>query len=88
MKTLVIIAHPNLEGSRVNQRWTQELLRYPNDIAVHELYKAYPDWNIDVPREQHLLEAVDFALRCQRKTCGRRGAALFRRVRCLVSGQR
>ncbi|SEU27706.1 NAD(P)H-dependent oxidoreductase [Paenibacillus sp. NFR01] len=62
MKTLVIIAHPNLEGSRVNQRWTQELLRYPNDIAVHELYKAYPDWNIDVPREQHLLEAYDHVI--------------------------
>ncbi|OBZ18481.1 NAD(P)H oxidoreductase [Bacillus sp. FJAT-27264] len=57
MKTLVIIAHPNLEDSRVNQRWKEELLRYPNDITIHEIYKEYPDWNIDVPREQKLLEA-------------------------------
>ncbi|MWC29142.1 NAD(P)H-dependent oxidoreductase [Paenibacillus sp. MMS18-CY102] len=57
MKTLVIVAHPNLEVSRVNQRWKEELLRFPNHIAIHEIYKEYPDWNIDVSREQKLLEA-------------------------------
>ena len=57
MKTLVILAHPNIDDSRVNKRWKQELVQYPDEIAIHELYKEYPDWNIDVEREQRLLEA-------------------------------
>ncbi|CAM3165914.1 NAD(P)H-dependent oxidoreductase [Paenibacillus lupini] len=62
MKTLIILAHPNLEVSRVNQRWKEELILYPNDITIHEIYKEYPDWNIDVPREQRLLEAYDHVI--------------------------
>ncbi|WP_236344033.1 NAD(P)H-dependent oxidoreductase [Paenibacillus plantiphilus] len=62
MKILVILAHPNLEVSRVNQRWNEELLQYPNDITIHELYKEYPNWSIDVPREQSLLEAYDHVI--------------------------
>ncbi|MEK5405917.1 NAD(P)H-dependent oxidoreductase [Paenibacillus sp. FSL W8-0439] len=57
MKTLVILAHPNIENSRVNQRWKQESLRYSNEITIHEIYKKYPNWNIDVLKEQKLLEA-------------------------------
>lgn len=57
MKTLVILAHPNIENSRVNQRWKQELLRYSNEITIHEIYKEYPNWKIDVLKEQKLLEA-------------------------------
>lgn len=56
MKTLVILAHPNIEDSRVNQRWKQELLQYTNEITIHEIYKEYPNWSIDVLREQKLLE--------------------------------
>lgn len=59
MKTLVILAHPNIDDSRVNKRWKQELVQYANEIEIHELYKEYPDWNIDVDREQQLLEAHD-----------------------------
>ncbi|WP_340395014.1 NAD(P)H-dependent oxidoreductase [Paenibacillus sp. FSL E2-0177] len=62
MKTLVILAHPNLENSRVNQRWKEELLLYPNDITLHEIYKEYPDWNINVSREQNLMEAYDHVI--------------------------
>ncbi|SDF53355.1 Putative NADPH-quinone reductase (modulator of drug activity B) [Fontibacillus panacisegetis] len=62
MKTLVILAHPNLEVSRVNQRWKEELLQYPNDIKIHEIYKEYPNWSIDVPREQNLLEAYNHVI--------------------------
>jgi len=57
MKTLIILAHPDIDNSKVNKRWKEELEKYPNDIIVHELYKEYPDWNIDVEREQQLLEA-------------------------------
>ena len=57
MKTLVIIAHPDIDTSRVNKRWKQELLSHPEEITIHELYQEYPNWIIDVPREQKLLEA-------------------------------
>lgn len=58
MKTLVILAHPNIERSRVNRRLIQEIRNHP-EITVHELYASYPDWIIDVPREQELLEKHD-----------------------------
>lgn len=57
MKTLVIVAHPDLNASRVNRRWKEELLKHPGEIELHELYAEYPDWQIDVTREQQLLEA-------------------------------
>lgn len=62
MQTLVILAHPDLENSRVNKSWCRELERYPAEIAVHQLYKEYPDWRIDVAREQSLLEAHDLVV--------------------------
>ncbi|RDU25189.1 NAD(P)H-dependent oxidoreductase [Anaerosacchariphilus polymeriproducens] len=57
MKTLIILAHPDINHSKVNKRWKEELEKYPNDIIIHELYNEYPDWNIDVERMQQLLEA-------------------------------
>lgn len=59
MKSLVILAHPNIDESRVNKRWKEELDKYPEEIEIHELYKEYPDWKIDVEREQRLLETHD-----------------------------
>ena len=29
MKTLVLISHPDLENSRINRRWVEELKKYP-----------------------------------------------------------
>lgn len=60
MKTLVILAHPDIENSKVNKRWKEELGKYPEEIETHELYQTYPDWNIDVEKEQLLLETHDF----------------------------
>ncbi|UUZ92126.1 NAD(P)H-dependent oxidoreductase [Paenibacillus sp. P25] len=57
MKTLVIVTHPSLETSVVNKRWVEELGQYPEKYTVHELHKAYPDGNIDVEREQNLVES-------------------------------
>jgi putative NADPH-quinone reductase len=54
MKTLVIVAHPNLNTSRVNKTWLEEVKKYPDKITVHDLYASYPDWRIDVQREQEL----------------------------------
>ncbi|WP_225999463.1 NAD(P)H-dependent oxidoreductase [Paenibacillus sp. BJ-4] len=57
-KTLVIVAHPDLEASRINKRLTVELERRGN-VTVHRLYETYPDEKIDVAREQALLTAHD-----------------------------
>jgi putative NADPH-quinone reductase len=58
MKTLVIITHPNLEQSRINRTWMEELKKH-EEITVHTLHQAYPDGKIDVAHEQSLLESHD-----------------------------
>jgi len=55
MKTLIILAHPNIVDSTVNKRWLEELKLNESLIKVHQLYLAYPDERIDVAREQDLL---------------------------------
>lgn len=55
-KTLVIVAHPRINESVVNQRWVEELRKYPDQFTVHEIYKVYPNGVIDVAKEQSLIE--------------------------------
>lgn len=54
MKTLVIVIHPNLETSVVNKTWMNRL-KQEKDITVHDLYGEYPNFIIDVEKEQQLL---------------------------------
>ncbi|RDI45526.1 NAD(P)H-dependent oxidoreductase [Falsibacillus pallidus] len=54
MKTLVIIAHPHLDQSRVNLSWMKRL-QEDTSITVHDLYAVYPDGKIDAAAEQKLL---------------------------------
>lgn len=58
MSTLVILAHPNLEISRVNKTWKTALEQH-EEVTVHDLYAAYPDFRINVAREQQLLLSHD-----------------------------
>lgn len=58
MSTLVIIAHPNLEQSRINKTW-MEYLKANTDVTIHNLYGEYPSETIDVAREQELVEQHD-----------------------------
>lgn len=58
MKTLVIIAHPDMASSKVNRMW-RDALEKEESIVIHELYKEYPDLKIDVEKEQALLETYD-----------------------------
>jgi glutathione-regulated potassium-efflux system ancillary protein KefG len=55
---LVLFAHPAFERSRVHR---QMVARLPDDprITFHDLYEAYPDFDIDVAQEQKLLAAND-----------------------------
>jgi glutathione-regulated potassium-efflux system ancillary protein KefG len=60
-RVLILFAHPAFEKSRVHRR----LLRQVPEIAgvtLHDLYEAYPDFDIDVRREQELLLAHDLII--------------------------
>lgn len=58
MKALVILAHPHLSKSRVN-RALVSVANSIDGVTVNELYRLYPDFLIDVPREQKLLVEHD-----------------------------
>ena len=51
---LVVLAHPSLEQSEVNSSHLSKL-KSIKEITVNNLYKKYPDFNIDVANEQKLL---------------------------------
>jgi len=53
-RILVLFAHPAFEKSRVNH-WLVDAARGLSGITFHDLYEEYPDFDIDVPREQELL---------------------------------
>ncbi len=53
---LILFAHPRFEKSRVNRALLAGLQGQPG-ITVHDLYEAYPDFNVDPEREQALLLA-------------------------------
>lgn len=58
MKLMVIVAHPDLKTSRANRALMLEIHNHPN-IDVRDLYRMYPNWNIDVEKEQQLLLSYD-----------------------------
>lgn len=59
MKTLVIVAHPDLKNSRINKALTETMREQPN-TTVHVLYEFYENINsIDVTHEQALLDRHD-----------------------------
>jgi glutathione-regulated potassium-efflux system ancillary protein KefG len=53
---LVLFAHPALERSRVHRRLLEALDGCPGS-TVHDLYETYPDFDVDVRREQQQLAA-------------------------------
>ncbi len=57
MSTLVVLAHPDLQKSRVNKA-LKESISHKN-VVVSELYKKYPDFKIDVTAEQQLLTQAE-----------------------------
>ena len=57
-RVLVLFAHPALEKSRVHRRLV-ERVRGMEGVTLHDLYEAYPDFDVDVKREQALLLAHD-----------------------------
>lgn len=59
MKTLIIVAHPNLKGSSVNKRFVEELKKFPEKYEIRKLYELYPDEKIAVAEEQKVIEQFD-----------------------------
>ena len=59
MKHLVIVTHPNIDESKVNKSWINELQQHDDKVTIHQLYNEYPDLNIDVTKEQELLLSHD-----------------------------
>lgn len=57
-RVLVLFAHPAYEKSRINRRLVEALAGL-DDVTVHDLYEAYPDFQIDVPAEQARLVGHD-----------------------------
>ncbi|MEM9189688.1 MAG: NAD(P)H-dependent oxidoreductase [Myxococcota bacterium] len=53
-RILIIFAHPALERSRVHRRLIQ-VPRSMSGVTVHDLYQCYPEFYLDVDREQGLL---------------------------------
>lgn len=53
-KVLILFAHPALEKSRVNQHLIKGLDKIQG-VTFHDLYEMYPNFDVDVEREQELL---------------------------------
>lgn len=57
-KVLILFAHPALEKSRIHSSLIRHV-KHLQGVNIHDLYEAYPDFDIDVKREQHLLMMHD-----------------------------
>jgi putative NADPH-quinone reductase len=53
-RTLLLFAHPAYQKSRVN-RHLLAAAQQVEGVHIHDLYEEYPNFHIDVPREQNLL---------------------------------
>lgn len=62
-KVLLLFAHPSIRRSRVNKAMLAAAADLEG-VTVNDLYETYPDFAIDVDREQALLAAHDVIV-CQ-----------------------
>ncbi len=57
-KILINLFHPRMEQSRGNKAMIDAVRDLPN-VTIHDMYAEYPDFKINVAREQELLLAHD-----------------------------
>ena len=57
-KILVVFGHPAFRRSKINAALRQAVENL-DGVSFHDLYASYPDFLIDVPREQALCEGHD-----------------------------
>jgi glutathione-regulated potassium-efflux system ancillary protein KefG len=60
-KILILFAHPLFEKSNANNALVNNIPDSPN-ITFHDLYQEYPDFDIDIKREQELLLLHDIII--------------------------
>ena len=61
-KILLVVAHPNIEASVGNKAIIKKFLSLIPETEIDELYKLYPDYRIDVKKEQEKLNRADFII--------------------------
>ncbi|NME67372.1 NAD(P)H-dependent oxidoreductase [Flammeovirga aprica] len=59
MKTLMIVAHPELEKSIANKYISTTIKEKVEDIEVRDIFKLYPDYKIDIEAEHEALLKAD-----------------------------
>lgn len=57
-KILIVFAHPRLQTSKTHARLIHGIDKI-RDVKFHDLYEAYPDFDIDVEFEQEILSEHD-----------------------------
>src|SRR5580692_10624394 len=60
-RVLILFAHPALEKSRVNRRLIAAVQNLEN-VTINDLYEEYPDFFVNVQREQELLLSHDIII--------------------------
>lgn len=55
MKILHLVFHPDLKESRVNRTWKEQLEESGKITTSRDMYLEYPDFQIDIEKEQQLL---------------------------------
>ncbi len=60
-KILVLLAHSSFAESKVNKAIIERISKLEN-VKVHDLYKEYPDFKINVKKEQELLINSDLII--------------------------
>ena len=60
MKNLIIIAHPNIKKSKISSKIKQYFeTREEDEQIILDLYEEYPDFKIDIKKEQKTLLEAD-----------------------------
>jgi glutathione-regulated potassium-efflux system ancillary protein KefG len=60
-RVLILFAHPAFQKSRVNRRLIAAVQNLEN-VTINDLYEEYPDFSVDVKREQELLISHDIII--------------------------
>ena len=61
-KILFVVAHPNIEASIANKTIIENFISLHPETEIDELYKLYPDFKINVKKEQEKLLKADFVI--------------------------
>ncbi|MBY4677447.1 NAD(P)H-dependent oxidoreductase [Marinobacterium arenosum] len=59
MNTLVLLAHSDMENRSIANRRIITKLKAESHVEVRDLYRLYPDFDIDIEAEQRALQSAD-----------------------------